>query len=132
MTSLVENEEANGYVRSAAMDGLLTLVACGKRSRNEVMAYFKGLFQKFERTSSQAWNGLVNACADLCPEEVVEEIRQAYEDELVEPFAVSWEDIEEALAWGKEAAIQELEGRYTLITDVADELGWWACFREDA
>src|SRR6266852_1470261 len=33
MASLVENERANEYVRSAALKGLVTLVACGKRSR---------------------------------------------------------------------------------------------------
>jgi hypothetical protein len=131
MTSLVENERANGYVRSAAMDGLVTLVVCGKRSRDEVMAYFSSLFHKLDRRPSQAWNGLVSACADLCPEEVVKEIRQAYEDGLVEPGYIGWKDIERALALGKEAAIEELRGRYSLITDVADELGWWACFRED-
>ena len=132
MTSLVENEQANGYVRAAAMRGLVTLVACGQRSRDEVMAYFRSLFQKFQRRFNHAWNALVRSCAELCPEEVVGEIRQAYEDELVEPFFIRWEDVEEALARGKEAAIGELKGRYGLITDVADELGFWACFREDA
>src|SRR5205823_3775122 len=39
MASLVENERANEYVRSAALKGLVTLVACGKRSRDEVVAY---------------------------------------------------------------------------------------------
>jgi len=131
MTWLVENERANGYVRSAAMDGLVTLVVCGERTREEVMAYFRSLFRKLNRRPSQAWNGLVSACADLCPEEVVEEIRQAYEDELVESGYIGWKDIERALALGKESAIEELKGRYSLITDVADELGWWACFRED-
>jgi len=38
MASLVENERANEYVRSAALKGLVTLVACGKRSRDEVVA----------------------------------------------------------------------------------------------
>jgi hypothetical protein len=132
MTALVENEQANGYVRAAAMRGLLTLVACGRRSRDEVMAYFKSLFQKFDRGISHAWSSLVCSCADLCPEEVFGEIRQAYEDDLVESFVIGWPEVEEALARGKEAAIEELKGRYSLITDVADELGWWACFREDA
>jgi hypothetical protein len=131
MTSLVENERANGYVRSAAMDGLVTLVVCGKRIREELMAYFSSLFHKLDRRPSQAWNGLVSACADLGPDEVVEEIHQAYEDGLVESGYIGWKDIERALALGKEAAIEELKGRYSLITDVADELGWWACFRED-
>jgi hypothetical protein len=132
MTALVENEQANEYVRSAAMRGLLTLVACDKRTRDEVMAYLRSLFQKFARRFSYAWNALVRSCTELCPEEVVGEIRQAYEDELVEPFFIRWEDVEEALARGKEAAIEGLKGRYSLITDVTDELGSWACFRENA
>jgi hypothetical protein len=132
MTALVENEEANEYVRGAAMDGLLTLVACGKRSRDEVMAYFRSLFQKFDRRISHAWSSLVCSCADLCPEEVIGEIRQAYEDGLVQSSVIRWPEVEEALAHGKEAAIEELKGRYSLITDVAEELGGWACFREDA
>ena len=132
ITSLVENERANGYVRSAAMDGLVTLVVCGQRSREEVMAYFSSLFHKLDRRPGQAWNGLVSACADLCPEEVVEEIRQAYEDGLVEPGYIGWKDIERALALGKEAAIESLKDHRQMITDVAEEMGWWACFDEDA
>jgi hypothetical protein len=55
MTSLIENEQVNPYVRSAAMDGLLTLVVCGKRAREEIVAYFHQLFQKLEhrRTSRE-------------------------------------------------------------------------------
>jgi hypothetical protein len=132
MTALVENEQANEYVRGAAMDGLLTLVACGKRSREEVMAYFKSLFQKLERRSSHAWSSLACCCADLCPEEVVEEIRQAYEDGLVQSFVIGWKEVEEALALGKEAAMEKLKGRYTMITDTAEELGGWWCFNQDA
>jgi hypothetical protein len=132
ITSLVENERANRYVRSAAMDGLVTLVVCGKRSREEVMAYFSSLFDKLARRPSQAWNGLVSACADLCPVEVVEEIRQAYEEGLVEPGYIGWKDIERALALGKEAAIESLKDHHQMITDVGEEMGWWACFGEDA
>jgi len=132
MTALVENERANEYVRAAAMDGLLTLVACGKRSRDEVMAYFKSLFQKLERRVSHAWSSLICCCADLCPEEVFGEIRQAYEDGLVQPFVVGWKEVEEALALGKEAAMEKLKGHYTMITDTAEELGGWWCFNQDA
>ena len=77
LTSLVENEQANEYVRCAAMDGWWTLVACGRRSRDEVMAYCSRLFRRLERTPSVVWDGLASACADLCPEEVQEDLRQA-------------------------------------------------------
>ena len=50
MRALIENEQANEYVRSAAMKGLLTLVATGQRTRDEVMEYFASLFGKLERT----------------------------------------------------------------------------------
>ena len=41
---LIENDQANEYVRSAAMRDLVTLVANGGASRDEVMAYFQELF----------------------------------------------------------------------------------------
>ena len=39
MRALIENEQANEYVRSAAMKGLVTLVATGQRTRDEVMEF---------------------------------------------------------------------------------------------
>jgi len=131
MASLVENEQANEYVRSAAMEGLLTLVVCGKRSREEVMAYFGSLFHKFDRRPNYAWDALANSCADLCPEEVVEDIRQAYKDGLVDPRSIAWEDIEDALALGQGVSMERLTSRYRLITDVAKEMGWWYCFNRE-
>ena len=29
------------------------------------------------------------------------------------------------------AAVRQLKGRYSLITDVAGDLGWWACFPQE-
>src|SRR5436309_15810551 len=48
MTALAENTKADEYARAAALDGLLTLVACGLRSWEEVMAYFGRLFDVFQ------------------------------------------------------------------------------------
>jgi hypothetical protein len=128
MASLVENEEANEYVRSAALDGLVTLVVCGEQSRDGMMDYFRSLFHKLERRPSMVWNGLVSACAHLCPVEVVKEIRQAYQDNLVDPDFIRWKSIERALELGKEAAIKELKRSNRLVTDVEKEMEWWACF----
>ena len=130
MAALIENEQANEYVRSAALRSLVILVGCGQRSRDEVMAYFAGLFRRLERTPSAVWNSLVSRCADLCPEEVLDEIRQACEDGLVEP---RWSNVEEAMAGGKEQALQRLSrSRHLVITDVAAEMEWWACFHKDS
>lgn len=126
--SLVENPEANDFVRTAAMDAMVTLVVCGRLTREEVMAYFRSLFYKLERTPTYVWSGLANACADLGPEEVMAELRQAYEDELIDPTSINWEDVEEALEIGPNEALEGLRGHRTLITNTIDDMRWWACF----
>lgn len=129
MAALIENEEANEYVRAAAMKGLLTLMAMGRRSRDEIMAYFTSLFHKFERRWSYAWDELVCCCADLCPEEVLDEIRQAYKEGLVDPGVIGPNEVEEAISLGKEKALERLSrSRLHPIDDVAREMEWWACF----
>ena len=40
LIALIENEQANEWVRSAAMDGMVALVTTGQRTREEAMAYF--------------------------------------------------------------------------------------------
>lgn len=66
MKLLVENESANEYVRNAALEGLLTLVACGERSREEIMAYYQSLFRgKLARRDSYVWNGLVSCSGSI-------------------------------------------------------------------
>lgn len=77
MTALIENEQANEYVRSVAMDGMVSLVATGERTRDEGMSYFVQLFHKLERTPGAQWDGLAHVCADLWPQESVEELRRA-------------------------------------------------------
>ena len=131
MAALVENEDANEYVRAAGLTGLLTLCACGTLSRDELMGYFKCLFQKLRRTPDGIWSWLANSCADLCLEEVMEELRQAYEEDLPDPGIIAWDDLEEALALGQEAAMIKLISCHSLISDVHSEMSCWACFREN-
>src|ERR1035438_8052773 len=78
LKTLIENPEANEYVRSAALRGLVTLVATDQLSRDEVMEYFVGLFHRLPRQSNYVWSALASHCADLCPMEVREEIGQGY------------------------------------------------------
>ncbi len=118
MAALIENEQANEYVRSVALDGMVSLVATGQRARDDVMAYFLQLFQKLERNPGAHWDGLANVCADLWPEEAIKELRRAYEDGLVD--SIDWQDLEDALEMGKQAAMQRARYREPLITDVAE------------
>jgi hypothetical protein len=132
MMELVENERANEYVRGSALDGLVTLMAFGKRTRDDVMVYIRRLFQTLERKPSEVWNGLANVCADLCPLEVATELRHAYDEGLVNPGSIGWDEVEEALEMGPETAWEEVRHRYRLITNTAEAIKWWGCFHEDA
>ena len=135
MTALVENEHANEYVRVAALRGLLTLVACGEQSRDDIVAYYQQLFQgKIAREISFVWNGLVSASNALYPEELYDDIKHAYDDDLIETFFIRLDDVDETLQRGKERVLDELHHnqRYSLITDTITEMEGWACFhRQD-
>ena len=129
MTALVENAHANEYVRVAALRGLVTLVACGEQARDDIIAYFQGLFQgKIARDMPFVWSGLVSASNDLYPEELYTDIQHAYDDELIEPGFIGLDDIDETLQRGKVHVLDELRRnqRYSLITDTITEMEWWA------
>lgn len=131
ITSLIENENANEYVRGAALEGLVTLVARGQKSRDEIMTYFQSLFRgKLEREQPLVWAILVSCCTHLHPEEVHQDIRQAYEEGLVDEEYVDFEYVEEALSSRKSRAIKNLkrDRRHRLIEDTISEMEWWACF----
>jgi hypothetical protein len=134
MTALVENEHANEYVRVAALRGLVTLVVCREQSRDDIVAYYHQLFQgKIARDGSFVWTGLVAASNDLYPEELYDDIKPAYDEELIETAFIGLDDIDETLQHGKERALDALQRnqRYSLITDAITEMEWWACFHPE-
>ena len=64
-------------------------------TRAEVVDYFRSLFHaKLQRPPSHAWSGLVCAVADLPAPELLEEVRQAYADNLVDSMVADLAEIE--------------------------------------
>ena len=132
MMDLAENESVDDYVRSAALQGLICLVVSGDKTREDVVSYYQSFFRKrLPREYAEIWNLLVSLSTDFYPEELYEDIKQAYEDELIETFFIRLEDVDEALSQGKERALENLQHNrhYSLITDTISELEWWACFQ---
>ena len=102
LKTLIENEHANEYVRDAALRALVALVAYGEKTRDEVIDYFRELFSgKLVREYSQVWDSLVSCCTDIYPEELYLDIEKCYEDDLVDPFFVTGEEVRRVLAQGK-------------------------------
>jgi hypothetical protein len=67
------------------------------------------------------------------PEELYDDIKHAYDDELIEPGFIGLDDIDETLQRGKVHVLDELRRnqRYSLITDTITEMEWWACFQPE-
>lgn len=129
---LIEDGEVGEYARSAALNSLLVLVAEDAKSRDEVMAYFKYLFEGgLQRSYSHAWDSLVACATRLHPEEVSEHITAAFEEGLVDGWFISPRHVERALKKDKESVLEDLrKGRHNYIENVVDEMGWWACFEQ--
>jgi Protein of unknown function (DUF1186) len=88
-----ENDATDEWVRGAALSGLVTLVAAGWKSRDEIVSYFAGLFRgKLVRKWSRVWDTLVSYSSDLYPEELLDDIKQAYEDGLVDPGYIGYQN----------------------------------------
>jgi hypothetical protein len=133
MRSLAENPALNGYVRSAALGGMVCLVAEGVKPREEVVAYFRSLFRgKLERTYSHIWDGLVSWSTTLYPEELMPEIHQVFADDLIDELFIDLNWIDQVMAEGKAATLERMrDSRHRqFIEDTIAEMEWWACFEE--
>jgi hypothetical protein len=133
--SLIENEYTDEWVRGAALSSLVTLVAAGQKSRDEIVSYFARLFRgTLVRKWSHVWDTLVSYSSDLYPEELLDDIKQAYEQGLVDPGYIGFDDVKRDLAVGKDRILARLADNphRRLVEDTVAEMGWWACFRADS
>ncbi|VFM96158.1 MAG: SEC-C motif-containing protein [Candidatus Kentron sp. G] len=135
LKALIENEDADEFVRSVVIETLTILVAIGEQTRENVIGYFKELFNgKLERNKSKnsiLWGTLIIESARLYPEELYDDIKAAFDDDLVGGFFVTLEGVDDYLADGKEAVLDELreDKSISLIDDAIEEMKEWSCFR---
>jgi hypothetical protein len=127
LQGLVESEAVNEYVRSAATEAFVVLEHSGQMTHEQVVSYFRSLFNgRLKRSYSHAWDGLVCAVADLPAPELLEDVRRAYAQGLVNPGFAHLEGIERHLrkqqSWGQE--------KRRVITDAIAEMEWWAAFHK--
>ncbi|MGL5939307.1 MAG: DUF1186 domain-containing protein [Waterburya sp.] len=139
LKQLIANLQANEFVRGAGLHALMALVAQGVISRELVIEYFEELFRtrlekdpNSETEPDYFWTDLIINSAKLYPLEIKQYIDQAFESDLVEPFFVSYEDIEYYLELGLDGTLKELRDNsyYSPIENTIEELENWACFRE--
>ena len=95
------------------------------------MSYFARLFRgQLARQPAQVWNELAMCSAYLCADELIDDIKQAYREELIDESYVGLDEIESDIALGKDSVPSRLEAdpNFQLVEDTEREIGWWACF----
>jgi hypothetical protein len=129
---LIEDTQVNEYVRSAAMQALVILHLNGRKTREEVIDYFRFLFDEgLEREPSYAWDALIATSIDLYPEELYDEIKEAFVREMAVEFLTDLPYVDKLMAEGKEATLarSQKDPQLRLIDDTIAELEGWAAFR---
>ncbi|MCF4970778.1 DUF1186 domain-containing protein [Nostoc sp. CMAA1605] len=130
---LIENPNADVYVRGAAVGSLLVLVAQGVISRAEVIEYYGKLFSTLERKDSDyILTDLVSNSALICAVELKEEIDKAFAEDLIDLWFIDEDDVNDALEIGIEMSIKKLQENphYSFIESVISEMENWSCFQQ--
>ena len=132
--AIIENPDADEWVRGAALGSLVTLVAAGLKSREETVAYFASLFHgKLTDRNDVVWSDLAGYSTDLYAPELLGEMERAFEEGLIDPISIGLDDVRGDLAKGEEWALARLADNphRKLIDDTVKKMEWWACFEEN-
>ena len=134
ITSMASNKDVDAYCRISALNAMAYAVVEGIASRKEVISFFGTLFTGNEADAdSDFWSLLANFVCDLYPEELMDTIQKAYDNDLIFSGIIRYEDFKKALADGKEKCLERLKAdlERQSLDDIHDSMSWWACFNED-
>ncbi len=132
--SMAADKDVDDYCRISALNSMAYAVVEGIASREKVISFFGTLFTGNETNEdSNFWSLLANFVCDLYPEELMDTIEKAYDDNLIAPGVIQYEEFNKALEDGKERCLERLKidlaGR--ALDDMHESMSWWACFDEE-
>lgn len=127
INQLIDNENINEYVRSAGLNAWVTAHQNGDKSREEIISCFKELFQQPCEPQSYFRASLVCGCLDIKAKELLPEIKESFDNDLVDDSIVDWNFAEEEIL-GKTNYFDF--SHHTIITDTIEELKDWIIFKD--
>jgi len=129
---LIQNRDADEYCRSSGVTALTYGVAEKVLERDDVVKYLQGLFTGEESTPDRplVWNTAALALTELWPGDSMDVLNKAYDDDLIELFYISMNDIEAYLEEGREARLASFEKKALekLSEPIHEQMEWWADF----
>ncbi|MEP7037135.1 MAG: DUF1186 domain-containing protein [Acidobacteriota bacterium] len=129
INKLIEDENVYEFVRSAGLDAWLCLFRAGLKTREEVVSYFKTLFEMPCGEEDLLRGALVSSCLDLKAVELLPEIEKSYAENKVELMLMGdWDDFQEMMAEEKSSFLDDSGKYHDLIDDMISDVEKWICF----
>ena len=105
---LIVNEQVDEFVRCQAVGALAILALHGLQPRDEIIKYYRKLLTGgIQDTNSLVMAEVASSSNNLYPEEVMEEIRIAYQKELVDDSVIDLDFVERTLSWGRKITLEQ-------------------------
>ncbi len=105
--NLIEDSSIDPTVRGTLIDSLLVLFAIGKVSREELVNYFRSLFNSILIQDVEFSGWLVNAACSLYPKDLYKDIMTAFDNGFVDEEIISRSEVEGAILEDQEEWIKE-------------------------
>ena len=121
LKAFIENEALEPAIRASAIQSLIYLFGQGIISRNEATFFLKALLEKRREKIPYFYDLIASASFALHPEEMMEELRAAFQEGFIDTDQIQLQNIEDVLALSKEQVVEE--SREMLRADLKDLIG---------
>jgi len=130
---LVENDSANEFSRAGALGAFQCLFVNGIKSREEVVEYYRSLFNKLERKPSYIWGNLILQSVEIYATELYPEIKKVFDDDLEQENVIDLEYTDKLFSEGEEKRLAEIRKsrQNRFIGNVIEEMENWFSFKEE-
>ena len=130
---LIEDQNVNIFVRSAALSSLVILYNNNQLSRKDLVNYIETHIDRcLEEQDDPCFVAcLVSVSCAIHPEELYEKLITCFDRNLIDKQMINESDLDRWMQMDKEKVIVELKEnrKWQFINDVISEIEWWACFK---
>lgn len=129
---LISDRALNQYVRWNAAETYVHLVRDGRLTRAEAVERLRRLLRDAtEQEDTEVAGGLVCALLSFAPVEALDDLRAAFDREVVDTCLVDWGSVERSIDEDSDEMRKSLDRCPPTKIDTIEELQHWAAFREE-
>ncbi|HJT31025.1 MAG TPA: DUF1186 domain-containing protein [Pirellulales bacterium] len=129
---LISDRALNQYVRWNAAETYVLLVRDGRLTRAEAVERLRRLLRDAtEQEDTEVAGGLVCVLLSFAPVEALDDLRQAFDLEVVDTYLVDWDSVERSIDKAADEMQRALDRCPPTEVDTIEELQHWAAFSEE-